>query len=269
VSSRVISLVDGVLKMLLLSKLKRVTGGFLLLAAVVAAGWTCVATLSARARGPGDNDAPPTEEAAPAETTRATSRADESREAEFVFRGAARGRRAVLLVVAGTSAPVLCLPVKEGLRVRVGGRNVGIDGLRTGARVAIRLDATNRVIEDMRALPLPDRVTVLKSASDRTDLQSPTTREVLRALPQLPRSVPGVLEVFRDDIQVVVERLARQGDPPRHFPLVGAAELRHGHWKCTVYFSETVEYSYPYPARTKRPRVEVVYIDKDYLVPTR
>jgi hypothetical protein len=50
---------------------------------------------------------------------------------------------------------------------------------------------------------------------------------------------------------------------------VGEAELHHDHWKCTVYFNETVEYHYPYPERTKRPRVEVVYIDKDYLVPTK
>jgi hypothetical protein len=40
VSSKVTSLVEGVLKMLLLSKLKRLTGGFLLLAAAVVAGWT-------------------------------------------------------------------------------------------------------------------------------------------------------------------------------------------------------------------------------------
>jgi RNA polymerase sigma-70 factor (ECF subfamily) len=93
VSSKVTSLAEGVLKMLLLSKLKRVTGGLLLLAAAVAAGWTCAATVSARAGVQGDDGAPRTEEAsrAPADTIRATNRADEPREAEFVFRGAARG----------------------------------------------------------------------------------------------------------------------------------------------------------------------------------
>jgi hypothetical protein len=68
---------------------------------------------------------------------------------------------------------------------------------------------------------------------------------------------------------VTAERLARQVDQPRFFPLVGPAELHHLHWKCTVYYSETVQYSYPYPSRTKRRRTEVVYIDKDYLVPTK
>jgi RNA polymerase sigma factor (sigma-70 family) len=258
VSAKVASLAEGVLKMLLLSKLKSVTGGFLLLAAVVAAGWMCAARLSARAAAPGEG--PPRS----VEATRAASR-----EAEFVFGGAARGRKTVSLVVAGTSAPVLCLPVKEDLRVLVGGRRVGIDGLRAGTRVAIRLDATNRVIQDIRALERPDKVIVLKSASDLTHLQPPPPAEVLRALPRVPRGVPGIFEVFRDDIQVVAERLVRQVDPPRFFPLVGKAELHHCHWKCTVYYTETVECGYPHPARTKRPRVEVVYIDKDYLIPTR
>jgi RNA polymerase sigma factor (sigma-70 family) len=269
VSSKVALLAEGVLKMLLLSKLKSLAGGFLLLAAVVAAGWTCAAKVSARAVVPGDGVASRTEEETPARTIRATNRPAESRQAEFVFRGAQRGRKTVSLVVAGTSGPVLCLPIKEDLRVFVGGRQVGIDGLRAGARVAIRLDATNRVIQEIRTFPQPDKVTVLNRASDLRQLESPPTEEVLRALPQVPRGVPGVLEVFRDDIQVVAEPLVRQVDRPRFFPLVGEAELHHYHWKCTVYYSETVEYSYPHPARTKGPRVEVVYIDKDYLIPTR
>ena len=99
-------------------------------------------------------------------------------------------------------------------------------------------------------------------------LDAPSEGEVLRALQQGPRDVPTVLKVFRDDIAIVTERLARQVDPPRFLPLVGEAELHHYHWKCTVYYSETVESSDPYPLRSKRPRVEVVYIDKDYLVPT-
>jgi hypothetical protein len=175
----------------------------------------------------------------------------------------------VSLVVAGTSAPVLCLPVKDDLQVLVGGRKVGIDGLSAGTRVVIRLDATNRVIQDIRVLQLPDKVTVRKSESDLTHLQSPPLEEVLRTLPQVPRGVPGVFEVFRDEVEVVAERLSRQVDEPRFFPLVGTASLHHQHWKCTVRYTETVEYGYPFPARAKRPRTEVVYIDKDYLVPTR
>src|SRR5262249_44852003 len=251
-------------------KLKVVTGGILLLAAVVAAGWACLASASTRASAPGDEVAPraPGEARPPARTSRATSHPTEPREAEFVFRGAARGGKAVSLVVAGTSAPVLCLPVRNDLRVLVGGRQVGIDDLRPGSRVAIRLDATNSVIQDIRALEHGGTVTVLKSAKDLAQLDAaPGEGEVLRALPQVPRGVPGVFEVFRDDIQIVAERLVNRIDPPRVFPLVGEAQLHHNAWKCTVFFNETVECGYPHPARAKRARVEVVYIDKDYLVP--
>ena len=56
----------------------------------------------------------------------------------------------------------------------------------------------------------------------------------------------------------------RSDDPPR-YPLVGPAWLHHCHWKCTVYYTETFESGYPFPFRCKKPRIEVVYIDKDHL----
>jgi RNA polymerase sigma factor (sigma-70 family) len=269
VSSKVASLSEGVLKMLLLSKLKSVTGGLLLLAAVLAASWSWSATVSARAGEPGDDVAAQTEEASRASTLRKANGGTDSAEAEFVFRGASKGRKTVSLVVAGTSGPVLCLPVQEDIQVVVGGRRVELDDLDVGTRVVIRLDRTNRVIQDIRALQRPEKATILKSASELKELESPPIEEVLRALPRVPRGVPGVVEVFRDDIQVVTERLVRQVDPPRFFPLVGEAELHHNHWKCTVHYIDTVEASYPYPVRTKQPRTEVVYVDKDYLVPTK
>jgi RNA polymerase sigma-70 factor (ECF subfamily) len=270
VSCKVASLTEGVLKMLLLSRLRVVAGGFVLLVAVVAVGWMCAARVPARAAMPEDDAVPRAgdEPRTPARKAHAADGPAESPEAEFVVRGADGDGKTVSLVVAGTSAPVLRLPVKDGVRVLVRGRQVGMDGLRPGTRVAIRLDPTNRVIEDIRTLPEPAKVTVLKGASDRADLEPPSEAEVLRALPRVA-NVPAFLEVYRDDIQVVTERLVRQVDPPRFFPLVGEAELHHCHWKCTVYYGETVDSIYPYPFRTRRPRVELVYIDKDYLVPTR
>jgi RNA polymerase sigma factor (sigma-70 family) len=269
VSPKVASLAQGVLKMLLLSKPKSVTACVLLLALIVAAGWTCSGWLSVRAAMPGDNPRTQDDTRAPIREVAATHSPSEFQEAEFVFRGAERGRRTVSLVVAGTSAPVLCLPMKDDLRVLVGGRHLGIDGLRAGDLVAIRLDSTNSVIQDIRALQRPDKVTVLKSASDLAHLKPPSTGEVLRAMSQAPRYVPAILKVYRDEISVVTERLVKQVDPPRFFPLVGVAELHHYHWKCTVYYSEIVESGEPFAVCSKRSRVEVVYIDKDYLVPSR
>jgi hypothetical protein len=56
-------------------------------------------------------------------------------------------------------------------------------------------------------------------------------------------------------------------DPPRFIPLIGPAQLHHCHYKCTIYYTETIESGYPFPFRCRKPRVQVVYIDKDHLHP--
>ena len=68
-----------------------------------------------------------------------------------------------------------------------------------------------------------------------------------------------------DDIVVVKNRVVDKIDPPRFFPLVGWANLHHCHWECAVYYTETVQSAEPYPVYIKKPRVKVVYIDKDHL----
>ncbi len=275
VSTKVATLTEGVLKMVLLSKLKMVSGGIVLLVAVAAAGWMSADWLSARSVEAGSDDTPRIEDKnrEPARRTSMANRPPKSREAEFVFLSSERARKTVSLVVAGTSAPVLCLPVTEDLRVFVEGRRVGIDGLQPGTRIAIDMDSTNSVIQDIRALErpekVPEKVAVIKRGSDLARLDPPSEAKVLRALPPVPHSVPGILEVFRDNIQIVTEELRTEVDPPRVYPLIGEAELIHCHWKCTVYFTETVKYSYPFPGSNARPAVEVVYIDKDYLRPTK
>lgn len=93
----------------------------------------------------------------------------------------------------------------------------------------------------------------------------PDQQQILRALPRVTRGVPYIYEEFRDDIEFTVEKLVDRIDPPRFFPLIGPAQLHHCHWKCTVYFTETVDSSYPFPFRIKRRRTEVVYIDTDHL----
>jgi hypothetical protein len=93
----------------------------------------------------------------------------------------------------------------------------------------------------------------------------PDEAQVLRAMPHITRGVPYIYEEFRDDIQIVNELLVDKIDPPRFFPLVGPAQLHHCHWKSTIYYTETVISAYPFPVRIVRPRVQVVYIDKDHL----
>lgn len=94
---------------------------------------------------------------------------------------------------------------------------------------------------------------------------APGDREVLRLMPRVHRGVPFVFEEFRDDVQIIKNRLVDKIDPPRFFPLIGMAQLHHCHWECVVYYTETVQSSYPFPTYIKKRRVQVVYIDKDHL----
>ena len=93
----------------------------------------------------------------------------------------------------------------------------------------------------------------------------PTDGEILRALPKRIRGVPYFYEEFHDDHVFQKTRVVDKIDPPRFFPLVGMAQLHHCHWECSVYYTETIQSAYPYPTFLKKPRVQVVYIDKDHL----
>ena len=93
----------------------------------------------------------------------------------------------------------------------------------------------------------------------------PSDREVLRTMPRVLRGIPYVIEEFRDDVQIIKNRLVDKIDPPRFYPLVGMAQLHHCHWECAVYYTETIQSAQPYPVFIKKPRVKVVYIDKDHL----
>jgi hypothetical protein len=94
--------------------------------------------------------------------------------------------------------------------------------------------------------------------------KGPDEARVLRALPPVKR-LSGIYEESRDNIQIVTERIVDKVDPPYLFPLVGTAQLHRCHWKCTVYYNETIKGSYPTPFRCSHPRVHVVNIDADHL----
>jgi hypothetical protein len=93
----------------------------------------------------------------------------------------------------------------------------------------------------------------------------PDEARILRAMPHVVRGVPFFYEEFRDNIQITTELIVDKIDPPRFFPLVGPAQLHHCHWKCTMYYDETIESAYPFPFKCRKPRVQVVMMDLDHL----
>jgi hypothetical protein len=124
-------------------------------------------------------------------------------------------------------------------------------------------------MEEKYCYPNDKRTTIMPPIREGFPLPTcedpPDESEVLRAMQHIPRGVPYVYEEFRDKIFITTERIVDRIDPCRFFPLVGPAQLHHCHWKCTIYFEETMESGYPFPFKCVKPRIEVVYIDKDHL----
>jgi hypothetical protein len=104
---------------------------------------------------------------------------------------------------------------------------------------------------------------IREGSADACD-DTPEDAEVLRALGKL-HCVPCVEERYREDVHIVKERAVDRVEDVRFYPMIGQAQLHHCHWKCTVYYKDKLEGSYPFPYQVTQPRVEVVYIDKDHL----
>jgi RNA polymerase sigma factor (sigma-70 family) len=270
VSAAVVSLTEGALKMMFLNRLKTTVALLLLAGATAAAaGWLCHARASAPPAAWDDASPPPRADGRTVQgrADAPAARAEPGEVATFAVVAVDGKRKVVALVVAGTKGPVLSLPLKEGAFVVADGQKVGPDRLRPGARVSLRMDRTNRSIEEVRVLgrPREDRVPPVTTGRPRP----PSLGEVLRALPRVTPGVPYLYEERRDNIRVVSELIKETIDPPRFFPQVGLARLHHCHWKCTVRWTETVESNCPFPMRVRRPRAEVIYLDRDQLPRTR
>lgn len=100
-------------------------------------------------------------------------------------------------------------------------------------------------------------------------LDPPSEDEVMRALEDarpVQGGIPFLHSVHRDNVRIVVDLIADYVDPPRHYPLVGPAQLHHAQYKCTVYFVETTRVGWPIPYTTVNEDCqEVVYIDHNHL----
>jgi RNA polymerase sigma factor (sigma-70 family) len=91
--------------------------------------------------------------------------------------------------------------------------------------------------------------------------EAPTEAQVLQAL---GKEDMGEL----DEITIVKNKFLDQLGPTQLYPTVGMAQLRSVHWKCTVYYLESdAKGAKNADGKKKAPRVQVVYIDKNTLVP--
>lgn len=96
-------------------------------------------------------------------------------------------------------------------------------------------------------------------------LDPPTPDEIIRAMPSNDGGIPFLWERSRNNVRMVVEKIADYVDPPRFYPLIGPAQLHHAHYKCTVYYSETTRHGWPIPYTTvDEDAVEVLFIDHEH-----
>jgi hypothetical protein len=127
---------------------------------------------------------------------------------------------------------------------------------------------SQRLEEDM-AKEETDRVPILDPIPGEFApppcLDPPSEGEVWAKVPKFRPGCPPFYEVQRTNARFLIEKIGEKVDPCKVFPLAGANQLVHCHYKCTIYFDEHYWSDYPIPFHHKDSRVEVVYIDKDHL----
>ena len=94
---------------------------------------------------------------------------------------------------------------------------------------------------------------------------APSEAEVWAKVPKSSKGLPPDCEVQRNNVRIVVEKMVDKADPVKDYPLAGPCQLVHRHYKCTVYYDELYWSDYPIPFNHVDHKVEVVYIDKDFL----
>ena len=96
-------------------------------------------------------------------------------------------------------------------------------------------------------------------------LDPPSEEEVWAKVPKFRDGCPPFYETQRNNARFLIEKIGDKIDPCKIYPLAGPCQLVHCHYKCTIYFDELYWSDYPIPFHRTEHRVEVVYIDKDYL----
>jgi hypothetical protein len=91
--------------------------------------------------------------------------------------------------------------------------------------------------------------------------ETPTDAEILRAMPQISRRVPGVYEEFRDDIVIVKNLLVQRVVTRSLFVGMSVSAVKET-WECTVYHYRVIQSDFPFPVRVRKLSMQMIYIDK-------
>ncbi|MCA8991272.1 MAG: hypothetical protein KDA69_06275 [Planctomycetaceae bacterium] len=98
-------------------------------------------------------------------------------------------------------------------------------------------------------------------------LDPPSPDEVIRALPSDPSGgVPFLAETARNNVRMTVDLIVDRVDDCKVVPHVGPVRLHHCHYKCTVYFDQTIRSHWPVPFTHSDNVQDVVYIDHDHFI---
>ena len=127
---------------------------------------------------------------------------------------------------------------------------------------------SQRLEEDM-AREKADRVPILDPIPGENPpgvcLDEPSEAEIWAKVPKFRSGSPVFYETQRNNVRYLVEKIGEKVDPCKVYPLAGACQLVHCHYKCTVHYDEAYWADYPIPFHHVDHRVEVIYIDKDHL----
>ena len=90
-----------------------------------------------------------------------------------------------------------------------------------------------------------DRVPILgpiTSGGPAVALDPPSDDEIIRTLEvthPVEGGIPFLTESQRSNVRIVKTLIADYVDPPRVVPKIGASQVHHAHYKCTIYYTRT------------------------------
>lgn len=123
--------------------------------------------------------------------------------------------------------------------------------------------------DDIDREEFDDRVPILDpipaNSTAPACLDPPSEAEVWKKVPHVRQGMPPFYEVQHNNVRILIEKIGEKVDPCKVYPLAGPCQKISCHYKCTVYYDANYWADYPVPFRSVDHKVEVIYIDKDFL----